>query len=376
LGDLRRGQSDTPSADGVGRTPTEEEKTAQMETLLPQVPHSLAALQAFHDLPPRVPLLSLVDGENLSMRRRNWVLAVALASLAVFVLAAGWHYRHSIVAQVRVWSLPDRPPPSEGVTRFAVIGDYGLGTPYTGHVALMVQSWSPQFIATVGDNNYPEGSAETIDDNIGRFYSSYIASYRGRYGEGAATNRFFPVPGHVDWDTDSLNPYLQYFTLPGNERYYDLVRGPVHLFMLDTDEREPDGATASSRQAEWLRQGLQQSTAPWKLVLAHHAPYTSHTVADIERMRWPFKEWGADAVLSGYFHVYERLEVDGLPYFVNGTGGSWVSHFGETDPHSVFRYSDDLGAMIIDADAHQLHFRYVNRWGEILDELVLQDGTG
>jgi hypothetical protein len=55
----------------------------------------------------------------------------------------------------------------------------------------------------------------------------------------------------------------------------------------------------------------------------------------------------------------------------NGTGGTWVSHFGETDPHSRFRYNGDLGAMIVDASADRLVLRYVNRWGHILDELTL-----
>jgi len=35
-------------------------------------------------------------------------------------------------------------------------------------------------------------------------------------------------------------------------------------------------------------------------------------------MRWLFKAWAADAMLSGFYHVYERLSVDELPYFVNG----------------------------------------------------------
>ena len=305
------------------------------------------------------------------MKRPRWRLLILLALAALAVSVPLWTYRHSVVAVARRWALPDTPPVPDGAIRFAVIGDYGMGTPYTQHVALMVESWHPAFIATVGDNNYPDGSPETIDDNIGQFYHPYISPYRGRYGPGASTNRFFPVPGHVDWDTDSLAPYLDYFTLPGNERYYDVVQGPVHLFMLDTDPREPDGTTVGSVQAEWLREGLERSTAPWNLVLAHHAPYTSHTVPDNEWMRWPFKEWGADVVLSGYYHVYERLEVDGLPYFVNGTGGSWVSHFGETDPHSRFRYNGDLGAMIVDASPERLLLRYVNRFGRVLDELEL-----
>jgi len=41
--------------------------------------------------------------------------------------------------------------------------------------------------------------------------------------------------------------------------------------------------------------------------------------------------------LSGFYHVYERLRVDELPYFVNGAGGSWISDFGAIDAHSQFR---------------------------------------
>jgi tartrate-resistant acid phosphatase type 5 len=142
----------------------------------------------------------------------------------------------------------------------------------------------------------------------------------------------------------------------------------VHLFMLDTDEREPDGATADSIQGRWLEQRLKTSTAPWKIVLAHHAPYTSHTVPATSRMRWPFKEWGADVVLSGYYHVYERLEIDGMPYFVNGAGGSWVSNFGIIDNNSKVRYNADFGALIVDASATRMKFRFVNRKGWIVDE--------
>jgi hypothetical protein len=38
----------------------------------------------------------------------------------------------------------------------------------------LVLSWQPEFILTLGDNNYPVGSPETIDANIGQFYHAYI----------------------------------------------------------------------------------------------------------------------------------------------------------------------------------------------------------
>jgi tartrate-resistant acid phosphatase type 5 len=267
--------------------------------------------------------------------------------------------------------IPSARETDPGTIRFAVIGDYGSGKAWEADVARLIQGWNVDFITTTGDNNYPRGSGQTIDWNIGQCYHEYIGHYKGSFGPGATVNRFFPIPGHRDWDTDKLQPYLDYFTLPGNGRYYDFVWGPVHFFMLDTDEREPDGATASSVQAQWLQRGLAASKSPWNLVYAHHAPFTSHTVEDIRRMRWPFREWGAQAVLSGYYHIYERLTIDGIPYFVNGAGGTTVSGFGEIDPHSQCRYNRDYGAMLIEANDMKITFRFINRGDRIIDTYVV-----
>ena len=53
---------------------------------------------------------------------------------------------------------------------FAAIGDFGTGDTNESKVAQLVKSWNPEFIITVGDNNYPKGEASTIDQNIGAFY--------------------------------------------------------------------------------------------------------------------------------------------------------------------------------------------------------------
>lgn len=302
-------------------------------------------------------------------RHRDGLAKWSLLLLGILSVGiASWEFKHSITGVVHWMMLPRVAPPAAGTVRFAAIGDYGSGTHYERDVALVIESWKPDFIVTLGDNNYPKGAAETIDKNIGQFFRQYISPYNGKYGRGGDVNRFFPIPGHRDWDGDALRPYIEYFTLPGNERYYDVVRGPVHLFMLDTDEREPDGVTPDSLQGRWLRQGLKDSIAPWKLVLAHHAPYTSHRVEDIVRMRWPFADWGADALLSGFYHVYERLLVNDMPYFVNGAGGLWVSDFGEVDSHSKFRYNDDFGVLLVDATNISITFRFVNRSGKVIDE--------
>jgi len=258
--------------------------------------------------------------------------------------------------------------PTTNTIQFAVIGDYGEGNQGEQDVANLVKSWKPDFIITTGDNNYPDGSKETIDQNIGRFYHEFIFPYFGAYGQGGDQMRFFPTLGNHDWTTDRAQPYLEYFVLPGNERYYDFIWGAIHLFALDSDSREPDGVSANSVQAQWLQKRLARSSSTWKLVYFHHPPYSSGLRGPVDWMRWPFREWGATAVLAGHDHFYERLEVDGLPYIINGIGGGPIYEIGLTAPGSIVRYNDDYGAMLIIADESHLVFRLINRQGVEIDE--------
>ena len=61
--------------------------------------------------------------------------------------------------------------------RFAVIGDFGDAGSDEEAVASLVDSWNVDFIITVGDNNYPDGEASTIDENIGQYFHQYIYPY-------------------------------------------------------------------------------------------------------------------------------------------------------------------------------------------------------
>jgi len=268
-------------------------------------------------------------------------------------------------------STPTQPPPQDPGVRFAVIGDYGGGGQAEADVASLVHSWEPEFIITTGDNNYPDGSSTTIDANIGQFYHPYIFPYLGSYGEGADQNRFFPTLGNHDWNTDSAQPYLEYFTLPGNERYYDFSWGPVHFFALDSDSREPDGVGHSSTQAIWLQNGLADSTATWKIVYMHHAPYSSGWHGSTTWAQWPYADWGASVVLAGHDHTYERLFIDGIPYFVNGLGGGAIYNFEIILEGSKVRYNQDYGAMLVEAREENLTFTFANRQGELVDSFTL-----
>jgi len=229
----------------------------------------------------------------------------------------------------------------------------------------------------VGDNNYPDGEASTIDENIGQYFQAYIYPYRGTYGPGAQQNRFFPALGNHDWNTGTIEAYLDYFELPGNERYYEFQAGPVHFYVLDSDPHEPDGRRKDSPQAGWLEERLDASAAPWKLVFLHHSPFSSSLSHGGDReMQWPYAGWGADAVITGHSHLYERLQRDGIPVFVNGLGGRWtgfspIHRFFFPVQGSIVRYNRDYGAMLVTADETCINFSFLNRTGALIDSLTL-----
>ena len=286
-----------------------------------------------------------------------------------------------LTALALVSACSTRPAPGPELTverpgdtvRFAVIGDFGLASPEEAAVAELVRSWAPDLVITLGDNNYPDGRASTIDENVGQYYHAFIHPYRGRYGEGAAENRFFPSLGNHDWHTPGPWPYLDYFELPGNERYYDLVWGPVHLFALDSDPKEPDGSTPQSNQARWLEPRLTGSTSPWQVVYMHHPPYSSGDHGSTPRMRWPFAQWGADVVMSGHDHHYERIQWDDITYVVNGLGGKPERYgVGDPVPGSIVRFNDAHGAMLVEATTTRLEMRFVTSDGREIDQHLLE----
>lgn len=256
--------------------------------------------------------------------------------------------------------------------RFAAIGDYGYaGTPER-EVANLVKSWNPDFIITLGDNNYDVGDSTTIDQNIGQYYHEFIYNYKGRYGPKTFSDRFFPSLGNHDYYTRNGQAYRDYFTLPGNGRYYDFVRGDVHLFALNSDPAEPDGIGATSKQARWLQAALAASTARWKVVYLHHAPYSSGPHGSTQALQWPFRAWGASAVLAGHEHNYERLTVDSLLYVVNGLGGrSLYASSRPRLPATQAYYNGNYGAMLLNATPDSLTLQFLTRQQVLIDTYVL-----
>jgi len=258
--------------------------------------------------------------------------------------------------------------------RFAIIGDYGVDNYNELEVSQLVKKWDPDFILTVGDNNYGSGEATTIDANIGKYYSEYIYPYKGVYGLGADTNKFFPSPGNHDYQTEEGLPYYDYFKLPGNERYYDFIRGDVHFFSLNSNNAEPDGNGVDSKQATWLREKLANSNKIWKIVYLHHTVYSSGYHGSNKNLQWPFADWGASAVVYGHDHYYERFEISGIPYFLNGSGGQVLRPIVESPiKETEIIYDKEHGAMFVSASSNEITFEFRSVDNEVRDSYAISN---
>lgn len=268
---------------------------------------------------------------------------------------------------------PSCGPTAAGCVRFAVIGDFGDQTNNNGapeaNVATVVKSWSPQFIITVGDNNYNCGTYSTIVAN-NHPYCDYIYNpgaiyYPNNNTSGPSSsavctgtansnkvNAFFPAMGNHEWYTTNATPYFMFYTgLPNNpyasgtkwtnnpsgtlsnQRYYDFTwktrdnqTSPVHLFAIDSEDPqayekktdcginsksdatfEPDGATEKSVQYNWYKSAVGSATEAWKIAYFHHAPWACNNGSDNSPwMQWDFKGLGTNVVLAGHKHVYQR----------------------------------------------------------------------
>jgi hypothetical protein len=251
--------------------------------------------------------------------------------------------------------------PAAAQMRFAIVGDTG-NSAAAGSVANLIKAQNVQHILTTGDNCY---GRVTLATQVGNNYGNFVRE-----------GRIWPSLGNHDYSDACGNgskAYLSYFNLPNNERYYDVVLGPVHFFVVNSDPREPHGVSATSSQASWFKERIQRSTAPWQIVVFHHPPYSSGEHGSAPRMRWPWEQWGIDAVLNGHDHNYERIirddNKDGrkTPYFISGLGGRSKDPVLGKVSGSVVRYSDQFGALFLEASQSQLKFEFRNIRGKVVD---------
>ncbi len=162
--------------------------------------------------------------------------------------------------------------------------------------------------------------------------------------------------------------------------YYHFSWSGVHFIALDAwDARgaqSRDTLMAESEQMQWFLSVMSQpevKKAPFRVVFTHDPIHISRgRASELLRRVWHplFKQYGVDVVFSSW-HLYERLQHEGVTYIVSGGGGAellWQTpdpafpSQAEARRHHFCRVDVSAGAMTLRAVASD---------GTVLDSLTL-----
>jgi hypothetical protein len=223
-------------------------------------------------------------------------------------------------------------------------------------------------VATLGDNAYDDGSA-----------SEYANCYAPSWGKYKTRTR--PAPGNHDYQTPGASGYFGYFGAAAGtagKGYYSYNLGSWHIIVINSNCGEVGGCGAGSSQEQWLRGELAASAKPCTLAYWHHPLFSSGAEhGNDPEMRPVFQalyEHGAEVVLSGHEHNYERFAPQtprgaldtgrGIREFVVGTGGKNHYAFAAVQPNSQVRSTGTFGLLKLTLHANGYNWRFVPQAGK------------
>jgi hypothetical protein len=248
------------------------------------------------------------------------------------------------------------PAGAAGFT-FAVVGDFGSGTPDETAVASMIESWHPDFVLTVGDNAYPLGASELLDRDI---FAPYAAVMR--------ESAWFPALGNHDDAANGGEPELQAFHSLGSERWYRFTWGDAAVVVLDSDVPVDPG----SPQLRFARRALALDSC-FRFAAWHHPPWEppgrpfspglrSNIVPLVEQD-------GVQVVFVGHLHAYARSRPrHGVVYVAVGTGGAPLDFDARKLTIPLARIvQGHFGALRVDVAPREARFSYETVDGRVRD---------
>ena len=216
-------------------------------------------------------------------------------------------------------------------------------------------------IATLGDNVYPSGTEQ-----------AYAACYDPVWGPWL--DRTHPAIGNHDVEVDGGAAYHAYFgdvAGPPGVGWYSYEIGVWHAVVLDSNCGFV-GCAARSPQHAWLVGDLAASTSACTLAYWHHPRFSSgpHGDEPATGAFWEaLHEAGADVILVGHEHLYERFAPQaadgsafdgGIRQFTVGTGGKELYEAARIAPNSELIVDDTFGVLELTLHADSYEWRFVS----------------
>jgi calcineurin-like phosphoesterase family protein len=228
----------------------------------------------------------------------------------------------------------------------------------------------PTEVLTLGDNQYLNGG-----------YSKYLASYDPSWGRYLDVT--YPTPGNHDYFRPGADGYFRYFgerAGSSDHSYYSFDLGGWHLVALDSNCDHVDCGRTGSEYA-WLQQDLADDHAQCTLAYWHHPRFSSGPHGDTTTVGSWWKLLygaGADVVLNGHDHLYERfapmnpsgaLDTDrGITEFIVGTGGQSLYSIDQLHANSEIVRNQTFGALELKLQRSSYTWSFVRAAGKPLTD--------
>lgn len=231
-----------------------------------------------------------------------------------------------------------------GAGDIAYCGEEALGDEATADIIARFPSAA---VFTAGDN--------VQDDGRTAEYKNCFDPTWGRF-----LDRLHPSPGNHDYNTGNGAPYFAYFGSAAGQAgqgWYSYELGAWHFVSLNSN-CDNVACGPDSAQAKWLEEDLASSDKECTLLYWHHPRFTSGLSGDygLASTFWKIAlAHGADVVINGHDHSYERLvpqdgdgkaDPQGIRQFIVGTGGAPLRFFAEPKPASEVRDFSTLGVIL------------------------------
>jgi Bacterial Ig domain/Calcineurin-like phosphoesterase len=247
-------------------------------------------------------------------------------------------------------------------------GDIASCTTEGDELTAQILDGQPGEIAVVGDASQTDGSA-----------ASFLDCYEPTWGRHKA--RSHPVPGNHEYRQPDAAPYFAYFGAaagtPG-EGWYSYEVGDWHVVALNSNCLFV-GCGKDSPQVEWLRADLAAHASSCVLAYWHHPRFSSGRELQLEDLQ-PFWDalyaGGAEIVLSGHDHIYERFAPQtaigdpspafGIREFIVGTGGFSHSGLWPALPNSEVRDREAFGILKLTLTASGYGWEFLSAAGSTL----------
>ena len=160
---------------------------------------------------------------------------------------------------------------------------------------------------------------------------------------------------------------------------YSVDYNNIHISVLGyTDDRK-----ILDQQLEWLKQDMNKSKQPWKILVAHKPPYYTNPFGGNAIMKEKLPpiadELGIDIVFSGHDHSYGRTkqlkngqeDPNGTVYVVAGTTGQ--KHYDAvTDEKFAYVNMEKIAvSMHAQVDKNQITFNTITSDGKVIDQFTV-----